>query len=132
VTQRLLVGLLALAAVVCAQRRVAPEHLSERLLCVVPMVGAGTPEDPKRPLFAPWPATAETKSAILSYSQQVSDDGAYAIVEFVARDKAAFKAIASDARVKVIEREGRKDEDIEQELRRYKHDLTVGTGRLAQ
>jgi len=36
-----------------AQHRADPKNLYERLICVVPMIGAGTHEDPRRPLFAP-------------------------------------------------------------------------------
>ena len=39
-----------------AQQPVAVENRYERILAVVPMVGRGTNEDPRRPMFAPTPA----------------------------------------------------------------------------
>ena len=53
--QRLLYGLLALTLVVCAQRRVDPKNSYNRVIAVVPLTGSGTPVDPKRPKYAPWP-----------------------------------------------------------------------------
>jgi hypothetical protein len=34
-------------------RRVAPESAYARVYCIVPIIGSGTPADPKRPMFAP-------------------------------------------------------------------------------
>ena len=49
-----------LAVVVClippallGQRKVDPVFQGERIYAIVPMVGAGTASDPRRPLFAP-------------------------------------------------------------------------------
>ena len=74
-----------------------------QILCVVPMVGAGTVSDPRRPMFAPvagQPAEEQRPSkgfvdpaAITSYRSVVSDDGLFAIVVFEARDRAAFRPI---------------------------------------
>jgi hypothetical protein len=146
-TQRLLVGLLALAAVVCAQRRVDPRNTYYRVICVVPMVGQGTQDDPKRPMYAPKPSetaaaqsTAEraastaknagkpvfVRTDILAYTQQPSDDGKFALVEFVAQDPAAFRALLGDRDVKAAFDKGKhKKEDIEKELKKYKHDFTL-------
>ncbi len=85
-TRKLLIGLLALVVVVCAQRRVDPTNTYVRVICVVPLVGSGAQDDPKRPMYAPWPAVAPTsRTSIIAYSQQISDDGGSALVEFVAR-----------------------------------------------
>lgn len=76
----------------------------ERLICVVPMVGAGTIDDPKRPLFAPIAGQTAPEDAprskgfadppaIVGFHSVLSDDGQTAIVEFIARDRAAFKPI---------------------------------------
>ena len=104
-TGRLVTGLLVMTGVVCPQHRVEPNNTYQRIICVVPMVGTGTPEDPRRPQYAPLltlqsPTQARPvvapRSAILAFSQQVSDDGKYALVEFVAADRAAFQAIFND------------------------------------
>jgi hypothetical protein len=52
-SRKLWIGVLALGAVVCAQRRVDPRNTYDRILCVVPLTGRGTPADPKRPKYSP-------------------------------------------------------------------------------
>lgn len=51
---RLLSTLLLLAAAIPAQRRVDPRNAYQRIICIVPLVGKGTADDPKRPQYAPW------------------------------------------------------------------------------
>ncbi len=86
-----------------AQDPVHPQQRYERLLLVVPLIGAGTQEDPRRPLFAPLPPAtdaerkASLKSGIIGFAYQPSDDGQLAIVELVARDRAAFRHILAAA-----------------------------------
>ena len=88
---------LGTAFLVADDHRVDPRNTYQRVLCVVPMVGAGTPADPRRPKYAPWPpAPATSRTAIIGFSHQVSDDGKLALVEFVAQDRQAFAAIFAD------------------------------------
>jgi hypothetical protein len=52
------------------------------------MIGSGTAADPKRPMFVPAPGQAAPTVAtihtgILAYQMQVSDDGNWALCEFV-------------------------------------------------
>ena len=112
-----------------AQRRVDERDLGERLILVVPVVGAGTAQDPKRPLFVP---THEERvlagaAGILSYSAVLSDDKKFALVELVARDRKAFEAILKDTRpdMKRFDQQkgGARGEDIELEFRKYKKDF---------
>ena len=81
-----------------------------QILCVVPMVGAGTVSDPRRPLFAPVAGQEAAESqkpskgfvdraAITSYRSIATDDGLFAIVVFEAHDRAAFRPILSDRRL---------------------------------
>lgn len=97
-------------------------HLHQRLLAVVPMVGKGTPEDPRRPMFAPPPGAPVSRRGIVSYTMQESDDGRFALVEFVAFERAAFAGILAETRpeVKVFERGKARKEDVESEFRRLK------------
>ena len=62
---------------------------------VLPLVGTGTITDPKRPMFAPLPSAVSpaSRTGILGYSFQLSDDGQFALVEFVAAQRSAFKDI---------------------------------------
>ena len=71
-----------LAQLASAQfRPVDPRQTHERILAIVPMVGTGRgPDDPKRPLFADPPN-------LIGYHAELSDDGQYALVEFVARPR---------------------------------------------
>ena len=119
-----------------AQDRVSPEFMYHRVWAVVPLIGAGTAEDPRRPMFVPSPAErradavsrtqegkdSEKRPAILGYTMQLSDDGLTALVEFVGSDPESLRFITeSTARnVKVFERGKATKEDIETEFRKYK------------
>ena len=123
---RVLIGLLIVTAAAPGQHRVDQRNTLERIVCVVPLVGAGTPRDPKRPQYAPWPPSrGQSKTEILSYSQQISDDGRFALVEFVARDRKAFQAVLNDKTIKVFEKGKDKKEDIEKELKKFKRDFDL-------
>ncbi|MBZ5724832.1 MAG: hypothetical protein LAP87_07525 [Acidobacteriia bacterium] len=125
-TQRLLVGLLALGAVLCAQRRVDPRNTYSRAICVVPMTGCGTPANPRRPQHAPWsPSRKPSPTGIIAFSHVVSDDGRFAPVEFVAHDWAAFQALFTDKSIKFFEKGKDKKDDIEKELKKYKKDFDL-------
>src|ERR1700682_2790274 len=91
----------ALASVVClfvssaaavAQPRVDPRNMYERVLAVVPIVGTGTAGDMKRPMYAPTLGEVRPSAGtgILGYTYVESDDHKFALVEFVARDRAAL------------------------------------------
>lgn len=113
-----------------AQQRVDARNLYERVICIVPMVGRGTYEDPKRPLFAPVAMGDEEKAAgrgIVSFSYQLSDDGKFAVMEMVARDRREFWPVLGGSRpdVKVFER-GRSDPAVvEAEIRKYLKDFDL-------
>ncbi|MBM3749375.1 MAG: hypothetical protein FJW34_26745 [Acidobacteria bacterium] len=124
----LLVCALGVAAVpLAAQPRVDMRNTHERLICVVPIVGKGTPDDPRRPLFAPLPGKSPAADGIIAYSFQASDDGRFALVEFVARDRAGFKDILEDRRpeVKVFVKGVARRQDIEAEFRKHKKDFDL-------
>ena len=103
----------------------------------MPLQGAGTMADPKRPMFvsagtrSAVPALATTKLSVqsktdvLAYSWHVSDDGKSAIVQFVARDQAAFSEIlnSKDARVQVFQKGKSKKDDMEAALKKVKKDF---------
>jgi hypothetical protein len=113
-----------------AQQRVAPGNLYERVLCVVPMVGRGTADDPRRPDHVPWPPDPKAVAAgrgILGFTYQVSDDGQVALVELVARDRKALEPVLNDRRpgVKVFERGRTRAVEIETEFRKHKRDFQL-------
>lgn len=117
------------------QRRVDDRNLGERIILIVPIVGAGTVDDPKRPLFVPTQADREVARAskeplITSYSVVLSDDRKYALVELVADDRKALEAVLKETRSDVkrfdIQKGKAKKEDIELEFRKYKKDFDFG------
>ena len=70
-----------------------------RVWAVTPLVGAGKPGDPKRPMFVPaTPVLAADGSGVLGFRMDVSDDGRFALVELVFQSPAAFQdALAKEA-----------------------------------
>lgn len=120
-----------------AQRRVDMRHTYERIVCVVPMVGKGTYEDPRRPKYVPvMNATAtvaksaearKARTGIIAYHAIPSDDGQSALVEFVAVDRAAFAEILADESLKgkVFEKGKDRREDIEREFIKHKRSFNL-------
>jgi hypothetical protein len=123
-TLRFAACFLVLAAALFAQRRADPHHTYQRVVAVVPMVGRGTHADPRRPQYAPWPPT-RARIGILAWSHQVSDDGKFALVEFVALNRAALLPILNDKQIKSFEKGKARKDDIQLELRKYKKDFDV-------
>jgi len=66
---------------------------------------------------------AEEKVRIGAYSYVMADDGKRAIVEFVARDRAAFAEILRDTTVRVVEKRNVADAVELVELRKLKKDF---------
>lgn len=109
-----------------AQYGLDRRNVGSRLICIVPMVGAGTYDDPKRPLYAPKPEEQSNKGdGIISYRFELSDDGKTALVELVARTPEAFKAILSDRRpdVRVFRKGLTTKEEIEEAFKGQKKDF---------
>src|SRR5437762_13320772 len=102
--------------------RVEPGNMYVRFVAVVPLVGTGRPGDPKRPDFLPAPTAKVDPNGILGFTMQLSDDRKHALVEFVARNRAAFAPLLADRRpdVKVFERGKAGRAVIEAELRKWK------------
>jgi hypothetical protein len=122
--RRLVIGLLALTAVVCAQRRVDPKNTYIRVIGVVSMIGRGTPDDPRRPQYAPWPATSDP-NGISGFFFQPSDDGKYAVVELVSRTRSALQTILSDKSIKVFEEGKLSKAAIESAVKPYRKDFDL-------
>lgn len=115
-------------AVVMAQRKVDIHNMYERVVCVVPIVGKGTFDDPRRPQFAPLQTKDAVRSnGIIGFSWVPSDDGQFAIVEFVARERSAFQAIKSAARadVRVFEKGRDARSSIESEFKKHRKSFSL-------
>ncbi len=117
---------LCAALVSHGQYHVSPRNLYQRVYAVVPMVGDGTYENPRRPMFTANRAAARSRGSAeagtISYSYQVSDNGRLALVEFVARDKEALRQILSSGRgdVKVFHKGTASRPQIEQEFQKHR------------
>lgn len=113
-----------------SQQHVDSKHLNERVLVIVPLVGAGTYQDPKRPLFAPDPGEkVDDAEALLSFEWTPTDDGQFAIAEFVARDPKILAEIVADRRVvKAFIKGKAKKDDIETELKKHRKDFRFEAG----
>jgi hypothetical protein len=106
--------------------RVNSRNLGHRVIAVVPLMGAGTQADPKRPLFAPSDTEPFDPDGILSYTWELADDGRYAIVEFVAANKEAFRNLLADKRVlRTFEKGKAAKAEIETELRKFQRDYRL-------
>jgi hypothetical protein len=119
-----------------AQQRVPQEFQHERIMVIVPMIGTGKVGDPIRPMFTPLPssatpATQPTRAAqevapvqpkFLSMQYELSDDGKTALVEFVAKDRSAFKEILDyqGTDVKKFEPGKNTKDDVEREFKKVK------------
>ncbi len=124
------------AVVVClcgslmAQQRVDSRNMYERALCVVPIVGAGTPDDPRRPQYAPLPpplGISPSTDGIIAFTFQPSDDGKLALVEFVARSQQAFRDLLADTNpdIKVFIKGKHKRDEIYKEFKKHKRDVDL-------
>ena len=114
-----------------APPHVAGHNLYERVFCVVPLVGRGTWDDPKRPLYAPLlrsgAAPTFRNTDILAYSYVTSDDGQFALVQFVARDRRAFQSLLGDTIqvLKTFAKESTASATIEAEFQKYRKTFKI-------
>ncbi|MGD1097746.1 MAG: hypothetical protein ABSB35_37880 [Bryobacteraceae bacterium] len=107
---------------------VDPGSMYHRVFAIVPLVGAGTPTDPKRPMFAPLPSEIKSDhSGILAFQMQFSDDRKMALVEIVAANRAALSNIltATAPGLAVFEVGVAAKSDIETAFQTYKKGFTL-------
>lgn len=125
----MLVGMIGAAMPGFAQPQVAPENRYERVLAVVPMVGEGSYQDPRRPMFAPVAGAGAERASqgleILEFTYQLSDDGKFALVEFVALHNKKLESVlnASEKNVTAFRRGRATKAEIEAEFRKHKRDF---------
>jgi hypothetical protein len=80
------------------QHRVDDSNSYHRIICIVPLIGSGKWDDPKRPMFAPVASQiGRGKSGILAYYHEMTDNGQAAIVVFVVADRAVLQPILTSA-----------------------------------
>ena len=121
------------ALLLFAQPKVDSNNLHERVIAIVPLTGAGTYADPKRPLFTPRPG--ENAPDIVSFRYELTDDSKFAILELTARNSRGLQPLlgANSPDIKVFRKGKDKKDDIERELKKVKKDIDltsfVGGGR---
>ena len=97
------------------------------MIVVVPVAGAGTYADPKRPVFLP-PRAGDVKlgAGWVSWSWQPSDDGRFAVVEAAFRNPAAAKvALRNVPLLAAFDRHSSKRADVERDIRRFRKDFSL-------
>jgi hypothetical protein len=80
--------------------------------------------DPRRPQYAPLPGAAEPDGIVAFYFEP-TDDGKSAVVEFVGRNRDAFRAILADRSITVFEKGRVPAAQIETAIRRVRKDFDV-------
>ena len=109
---------IAIPAMLLAQtqfRKVDPLLTHERIVAIVPMIGAGTPKDPKRPLFSDLPG-------ITGFTAELSDDGRLALVEFVAKERSVLNLIANSGQ-RLARKDSSTKDGIYDEFRQIKRNF---------
>ncbi len=93
-----------------------------RVICLVHLVGSGKVGDPKRPEYVPGPGETLSRSGIIAWSSQVTDDGKMVIVHLVAADRKGLATVLADTRpdVRIFEVGVTPRAQIETELRKFK------------
>ena len=127
--------LLLLMSTLFGQNRVSPEMMYHRVFAIVPLIGSGKPDDPRRPMFTPSPAEQAAKfkngdrTGVIGYSMQLSDDGKSALVEFMGENPSELKFIVNSQAAGVIafERGTATKEQIQAAFQKYKAGFTLST-----
>jgi hypothetical protein len=109
--------------------RVSPQNNYERLIAIVPMIGTGSAEDPRRPMFTPSKGVEGNRKGLIGFSYQLSDDENYALVEFVGMSRAAFREILAEFKngMRIFERGKFRKDDLAAAWSAYKKDFNLET-----
>lgn len=110
-------------------RLVDPGLTYQHIYARVPLIGAGTKTDPKRPMFIAAPSqtpAATSHTGILAYQMQISDDGNWALCEFVGATPQDLAQItqSTDSNVKVFIRNTSTPADVLADFSQYKANFT--------
>jgi len=105
---------------------VSARNRYHRIICVVPLVGAGTALDPKRPKYTPIDVNqAPSLKGIIAFQQIPTDDKNFAIVELVAADINVLSPILNDKSLRVFQRGLHSRAVIEQEIKLVRKDFDL-------
>ena len=93
-------------------RKVDPQLTHDRIIAIVPIIGAGTAKNPKRPQYTDAPG-------LTGFTAELSDDGRYALVEFVAKDRKLLDLIANSG-LRLERKDSSTKDSIYEDFKRYK------------
>ena len=98
-----MVCLLVAAGSGFAQHQVDPTNMYARAYAITPMIGSGTWDDPRRPMFAPVPQTItpNSRTGIIAFHYVESDDGRFGLIEIVAASQAQLASITGPLKAQV-------------------------------
>lgn len=124
---RVPLALLFVGFSLAAQHKVDSRQAGHRIYVVCPMIGDGSQQNPFRPKYAPLPSelASPSRSGIKAFHYVESDDGRFALVEFAAWDRAAFRALLQDRSIQVFHRGMSRRDDVESEFRKYRKDFDL-------
>jgi len=131
-SHRLVTGVFVVVCLLCAQRqlsaqrRVDPRNTYHRVICVVPLEGAGTAADPTRPKYAPWPASQDPYG-IIGFYFEPTDDGKSAVVEFIAQNRAALQTILNDKTIQAFEKGVASQAAVDAAIQPFRKDFRLET-----
>ena len=109
-------------------RRVDPGQMYHRVWARVPMIGTGKAGDPLRPMFAPFGVQATAAhTGIIGFQMQISDDGQWALCEFVGATPNDLASITTSTapNIKVFERGKATEAEVEADFQQYKKAFTM-------
>jgi hypothetical protein len=114
---RLLIAMMFLSATpaIAGQRFVDPSNTYHRVYAIVPM----SQTNPRRPQYVPTPTAIGPKSGVVGFTSRPSDDGNYALIEIVARDRSTLLPILNDKSIQSFEKGAAQPVDIESAFRVY-------------
>ena len=96
-------------------RKVDPQLTHERILAIVPMVGAGTAKDPKHPLYS-------DLAGLTGFIAELSDDGKFALVEFAAKDSKVLATLANSGQ-RLERKDSPNKDNVLNEFKTYKRNF---------
>ena len=99
----------------------------ERCYAIVPLVSTGTAAASIGPKHAPAPGSVDpaSRTGIIAFTYVLSDDGKFALIEYVARDKAAFTGILADTSVQSFVKGRDSIESVLTAFTKYKKDFDL-------
>jgi hypothetical protein len=88
-----------------AQHSVDLSQMYARIYAIVPMIGSGTWDDPKRPMFAPLPEqmTPGSRTGIIAFNHVESDDGNFALIEIVAATRPELALVTAQMNAAAVQ-----------------------------